>query len=182
LYATNGIFRIWNTSNSDRIVISATGFAPAVDNGIASGSPGQRWTAVYAVAGSINTSDAREKDWRGGLSDDELAAASDLTREIGVYRWLYAIEDKGENARLHVGVLAQQVREVMERHNLDATRYGFFCFDEWGKTSHTDPDGKEMVTPAGDRYSVRYDELTLFMLAAQEQRLAKLENTMYGDK
>lgn len=139
---------------------------PTRNNAITLGGGSNLWSIVYSATGTINTSDAREKDWRGGLSPAELAAAKDLAKEIGVYRWLSAIEEKGDDARLHVGILAQTVQTVMERHGLDAHRYGFFCWDQWEADENK---------PAGDRFGVRYDELAMFVAAAQEQRLAALE-------
>jgi hypothetical protein len=148
---------------------------PEADTAMNLGAGAARWGTLYASNGSINTSDAREKRWRGPLTAEELAAARDLVREIGIFQWLTALEDKGEAARLHVGIRAQTVAEVLTRHGLDAARYGFFCFDEWGESEGFDAKGNVIAIPAGERYSLRPDQLILFMLAAQEQRLTVLE-------
>jgi hypothetical protein len=199
--STGGIgFRILNTSSGStlgRFVQQATnnafagvvgiGFTydpvnscirPETDGSLYLGIASTRWAQIYSTIGTISTSDAREKDWRGDLTKQELAAASDLVKEVGVYRWLAAIKDKGDDARMHIGLLAQQVRKIMKRHKLDAAKYGFFCYDKWDEYPTMGEDGKDYMAPAGDRYSVRYDELTLFMLAAQEQRLQRLEKLL----
>jgi hypothetical protein len=69
----------------------------------------------------------------------------------------------------------------MRKHGLDPYRYGFFCYDKWDEATTilkdaTDTDDAEIeITPAGDRFAVRYDELAMFIAAAQEQRLAAIE-------
>lgn len=42
-----------------------------------------------------------------------------------------AVKKKGDAARIHAGVIAQQVVEAFEKHGLDATRYGLLCYDKW---------------------------------------------------
>jgi hypothetical protein len=42
-------------------------------------------------------------------------------------------------------------------------RYGIVCYDQWD--AELDDDGNE-ITPAGDSYGVRYEELLAFIIAA----------------
>jgi len=174
---------------------SALSWRPAADNVCALGLVGNRWTTVFATTGAINTSDAREKDWRGGLNDAELRAAKGIGKAVGIYRWLDAVEAKGDAARLHAGVTAQTVMAAMEAEGLDPFAYGFVCYDEWEaeEAEEGTPEQPEIVEDgvvtqphqpampglpgraAGNRYGVRYEELAMFILAAQEQRLAALE-------
>jgi hypothetical protein len=159
-------------------IVQAGHLAPAVDNTMAVGGINNRVSVIYAASGTINTSDEREKEWRGALTPAELAAAREISKEIGIYRWLDAIAEKGQAARLHCGVRAQRVIAALEAQGLDPMRYGFICYDEWKATvGGKDKDG--FVTApsgrAGDRYGIRPDELLFFLLAAQEQRLAALE-------
>src|SRR3546814_20492370 len=83
-----------------------------------------------------------------------------------MYRWLDAIAHKGDDARLHAGVLAQEVHDAFIAEGLDGFRYGLLCYDTWDEK--TDPNSGE-VTPAGDRYAIRYDELT----RSEERRVGK---------
>ena len=48
------------------------------------------------------------------------------------------------------------------------SRYAFLCYDRWDG----DADG---VAPAGDRFGIRPDQLSLFLIAAQEARIAAME-------
>lgn len=170
------------SATEHKMVFAADGasFYPLTDNFTSGGLSSNRYSVIYAQTGTINTSDEREKDWRGALTEDELAAAKEIGAAIGVYRWLDAIAEKGEDARLHVGVKTQQVIEIMEAHDLDPTRYGFVCYDEWDAAEAViDPgDPERIIIPAreaGNRYGIRYDELAMFLAAATEQRLAALE-------
>jgi hypothetical protein len=158
--------------------ITVAGIYPGGDNISALGLPSNRWSVVYAVTGTINTSDAREKSWRGELGDAELRAARRIAAEIGLYQWNDAIAEKGaDKARIHVGVRAQAVWAIMADEGLvdpvdkdgvpGRTPYAFLCWDRW--------DGKEDGQAPGDRFGVRTDQLALFVAAAQEVRLTALE-------
>ncbi len=187
-------------SFTERAVLTGTDFYPGADNTMSMGTSSRRWSTIYAGTGMINTSDEIDKDWRGALTTAELAAAKRIASEIGVYRWHAAIAEKGDAARLHVGVIAQQVAAIMVDEGLDPAAYGFFCYDEWDAIPpneaeyvtviDTDPEtGVEttreaLVRPAqpgqeaGNRYGIRPDELLFFICAAQEQRLAALESAL----
>lgn len=164
-------------NNSSFALMAGNAFYPGSDNTNSLGLGSDRWTTVYAATGTINTSDAREKTWRGELNQAELRAAKRIAREIGVYQWNDAVEQKGpDKARLHVGVRAQTVWAVMADEGLvDAigkngkpgkTPYAFLCWDKWAAADDR---------AAGERFGVRVDQLALFIAAAQEQRLAALE-------
>lgn len=160
--------------------------APGMDNAQDFGAPALRWGQIYAANGSINTSDAREKTGPRDLTESELAAAADIARLPCIFRWLHAIEEKGEDARLHCGPTVQAVIATMQSHGLAPFRYGFVCHDEWEETAEQrDPGTDEVMQeyrPAGDRYSLRPSELAHFIMrgvvARQddlERRLAALE-------
>jgi hypothetical protein len=142
------------------------------------GKSGSRWNSVWCATSAMSTSDGREKKWLGGLADDELAAAKDLVKAMGIYQWLASLEAKGEDARLHCGIVAQDVEAIMAKDGLDASRYGFFCYDEWEEETINDIDGNPVTTPAGNRYSIRFPDLLAFMMIGQEQRLTALEERL----
>lgn len=160
---------------------------PGADNSGAVGSGSFRWSVLYAATGTINTSDQREKEWRGGLNEAELRAAKRIAGELGFYRWLDAIAEKGDAARLHFGARAQQVWSIMADEGLvdpivdgipGNTPYAFLCFDQWDYAEAVLDESGNVIAPpreAGDRFGVRVDQLALFLIAGQEQRLAALE-------
>lgn len=95
---------------------------------------------------------------------------------------------KGDGARLHAGVKAQDVIAAFELEGLDPFRYGIICYDEWQeipekKSPILDEDGNEtgefeiiqQYQAAGNRYGIRYDEFWAFVAAGLELRLSKLE-------
>jgi len=169
-----------NTGANNRLVIgSGDGtIRPGADNAQIFGTGSNRWATIYAATGTINTSDAREKTDLIELTDAELRAARKIAARIGIFQWLDAIDEKGEGARAHVGVIAQEVIAAMECEGLDPFRYAFVCYDEWPASKAVKDDDGNVIVPArkaGNRYGIRYDQLAMFLIAAQEARLAALE-------
>lgn len=115
----------------DGLLTIPSGAAPASDGGANFGRANLRWGTYFGVAGAINTSDAREKTPVRSLSDNEISAARQLGIEIGCYQWLTAVAEKGEGARLHIGMTVQRAIEIMSNNGLDPMRYAFICYDEW---------------------------------------------------
>ncbi|OEZ92207.1 hypothetical protein JAB9_47740 [Janthinobacterium sp. HH107] len=159
---------------------------PITDATATFGSSGYRWTNSYFTVSPTITSDAREKDRFRVLTPTEIAAAADLARAIGVYRWKTAIMLKGDGAREHIGPTVQAAIQIMESYGLDPFKYGFICYDSWqgGTIEHAAieaTDDREMqaawteTIPAGDRYAFRYDELNQFIAAGFEARQAAIE-------
>lgn len=156
--------------------------SPGADNGQPLGAAAYRWSVVYAGTGAINTSDARDKTWRGAPSPAEMAAAKRIAAELGFYQWNDAVAEKGEDgARLHFGVRAQAVWAIMADEGLadpvgigadPTSRHAFLCWDRWAE--ERDAEGR-IVRAAGERFGIRPDQLALFLIAAQEARLAALE-------
>lgn len=162
-------------------IYMARDVVPRTDNARSLGSAALAYSVVYARTGTINTSDARLKcDFRD-LSLAEVAAARDLARAIGIYRWRDAVDCKGDAARQHIGPTVQYAIEIMRAHQLDPFGYGFICHDKWEQQIVEHPATEvraawaEVTLEAGDRYAFRYDELAMFIAAGQEARLAALE-------
>lgn len=167
---------------------------PGVDSAVSLGNGSFRWTQLYAKTGAIDTSDEREKTSIVDPDDALMRAWSKVN--FRVFKFKEALERKGEDARLHVGVIAQQVIEAFASEGLDATRYGLLCYDKWedeyedvtvvDQPEVTDEDGNittpevshvehRLVTPAGDRYGIRYEEALALECAYQRWRLAQIE-------
>jgi hypothetical protein len=178
-YATGSKGRLWASDTGRECQMDNQGrWLPAVDGVAELGTNGQRWLSVWSVNSVLQTSDAREKRWRGGLNDNELAASKALAREIGIYQWLRDLETDGENAKLQCGLLAQTVLEVFSANGLDALDYGFIQYDEWPEREDSNPDGDVIVHPGGNRYSIMFPDILAFMMVGQEQRLAALEEKL----
>lgn len=102
---------------------------PFADNTISGGDGSHRFTQIYAATGTINTSDERAKHDIGTIPDEWLDAWGDV--EWSRFRFNDAIFDKGDNARWHVGLIAQRVKDAFSARGIDASGIGLLCFDEW---------------------------------------------------
>ena len=165
---------------------------PTSDNAYALGIGQNRWTQVFAASATINTSDEREKQQIADIPEAVFRAWG----KVNFRQFLFndAVEKKGGAARIHVGVIAQQVAEAFTSEGLDATRYGILCYDEWPEqqeVSHIehivvsegvqDADGnyitppmyedkvivEQEYKPAGGRYGIRYEEALALECAYQ---------------
>ena len=109
---------------------------------------------------------------------------------IRKFRWKSAVAEKDDNsdsdetARIHFGIIAQDLQDAFTAEGLDAHRYGMFCSDTWHQATVTteDEDGNvttsvedfELVEHAPEgatniteitRLSVRYEELLAFIIS-----------------
>jgi hypothetical protein len=141
--------------NND-IVVDAPNFFPLTDNATTCGRASERWSVVYAATGTINTSDEREKQDIADLSETEKRVAVALKGALKKFRFKDAVAAKGDDARIHVGIIAQDVIAAFDAEGLDANRYALLCHDQW-----EDEDGVQR-----DRYGVRYEELLSFIIGA----------------
>ena len=162
------------------------------------GRPSYLWKEVFASTGTINTSDSRCKSSVASASDALLDAVGNIP--IHTFQFTDAVEKKGSDAaRFHVGVIAQEVASAFEAQGLDAARYGLFCHDEWQDEYETvevidqpevlGEDG-EVVTPAvthteqklmtaaGDRYGIRYEELLTLECARLRRELDRIKTAL----
>jgi hypothetical protein len=164
---------------------NAGGVAPGLDNAYTLGLASNRWSVVYAATGAINTSDERTKQDIADLSAAEKRVAVALKGLIKKFRFKDAVQVKGDNARIHVGVIAQEVVAAFQAEGLNANRYGLLCYDKWDDEFEPEyemkiikgDDGedfkvpvatgnKKLVKAAGDAYGVRYDQLLAFIITA----------------
>jgi hypothetical protein len=164
----------WNCRGVSYFGINATVRNYAMDNttftsigndGVPNlGQAGNRWGTVYAAVGTINTSDERDKTELLELSEVEKLVALELKQSIRKYKFTDAVDKKGDAARIHVGIGAQTAIDIFASHGLDAFDYSMICWDEWDDLYNK--EGDKLLTKAGNRYGVRYDELLAFIIAA----------------
>ena len=151
LLNSGSIIALGNSSGQGIFINAAVALAPSVDNTLSLGTSGYRWTTVYATTGTINTSDATQKEQITDLTAAELAVARRIKGLFKTFKFKDAVVAKGDGARIHVGVMAQDVQAAFAAEGLDANRYGIFCSDT-----------VDDVTTLG----VRYEELLAFVIAA----------------
>jgi hypothetical protein len=164
----------FSTGGQAQVVISDSGtLRPATDNSQLLGSSTMRWSQVYAGTATINTSDATLKQDIENLNAAELTVATAIKGLIKKYRFTDAVNAKGDDARIHVGVIAQEVEQAFLDAGLDASRYALFCRDTWYELdgSPFDSEDNEVTadTPGAvekTRLGIRYSELLAFVIAA----------------
>jgi hypothetical protein len=159
LYIANGTgtssvgLAFWDYINTSRIA-PCNGTGAYQDNSIDLGYSGARFDDIYATNGTIQTSDRNEKQDIQALTDAEQRVATACKGLIRRFRWQDAVEEKGDDARLHFGVIAQDLQDAFTAEGLDAGDYGMFISSTW-----EDDDGVEQT-----RLGVRYNELLAFII------------------
>lgn len=177
-----------NTStNTKFLTFGENNLIPSVDAELSFGSAARRGDTAFFSTGTINTSDAREKTEAMPIDEKVLDAVDRI--EVTTWRWLQRVKEKGDNARWHFGPVAQQVKEAFEAEGLNGLDYGVLCYDKWDDEyiDVVNAEGKTtgerlLLTKAGDRWGVRYDQLLFLLNSAlrrkineMEERLRKLE-------
>lgn len=141
----------------------------AARNGIIDlGNAGSKFNDIFATNGTIQTSDESEKQQIASLTDAEITAAKAISALFKTFKWNDSVASKGDAARTHTGVIAQQVEQALTNAGLNAGDYAFFINGTW-----TDDDGVEQSSKG-----IRYAELLSFIGAATEQRLSNIESRL----
>lgn len=170
------------TATEGLVSWEVTRYRPTTDGVISLGSSSYRWSQLYAATTEIGTSDEREKANIASVDEALMRAWGKV--DFKAFQFIDAIEKKGAEARVHVGVIAQQVAEAFASEGLDASRYALFCHDKWEEqpAKYDHETGEEIVPyrPAGDRYGIRYSEALALECAYQRWRLDKLEAKLNG--
>ena len=191
-----------NTFSRAGCAPSANAFIPLSPTGsgtMSLGAPSHLWAQVVATTGEINISDARYKSDFSPFPD----AVLDAWGSVGFtsYRFRDAVARKGDEARVHAGLVAQEVVEAFAKAGFDACRYGVVCHDSWDEVPETrhvervlkqpavaDEAGNVLKvavydeietvspgTPAGERYGLRYTEALCLEAAYQRRRADRME-------
>ena len=137
------------------------------------------------------------------LTSAEITAATAISKLFKTFKWKDRVAEKGDNARTHTGVVAQQVEKAMSDAGLDAGNYSFFISSTWweakvevaaveadesksieAKAAYTRTENYDTkdAAPEGaterNRKGIRYPELLAFIGAATEQRLTSIESRL----
>mgnify|MGYP003650596236 CR=1 FL=1 len=127
------------------------------DNAIDLGGGSFRFEDIFATNGTIQTSDANEKQDIEELTDAEQRVAVAAKGLLRKYRWKDSVAEKGDDARIHFGIIAQDLKAAFKDEGLDAGRYAMFINSEW-----TD----EKTGEQRNRMGIRYNQLLAFIIAA----------------
>ena len=210
-FSTTVIYLAGN-ANGLKIVAPAAGvdaFGPSTTNGsnrdntMDIGWSSNRFDDIFATNGTIQTSDANEKQDVAALTATEMLVAASISGLFKTFRWIDSVADKGDNARTHTGVIAQDVQAAFIAEGLDAGDYALFTSATWWETqtdvaaveadedneieaadAYTRTDTFDTLDEAPDgatertRMGIRYPELLAFVGAYNEQRFASIETRL----
>ena len=137
-------------------------------------------------------SDQRLKQQINQIDDKLLDAWEDVT--LVQFKYNDAVEEKGNQARLHTGYVVQQIDTACKSHNIDISKYGLYCHEEYQERTEevevqqddgTTTKETKVIEPAKEHYSLRYTE-TLVVECAYlrrensrlKERLSKIEKLL----
>lgn len=163
---------------------------------------------MYIVNSPIITSSRQYKRDETPLSEAELRVGLAVYPLIKKFRMKSAYAEKGDAARYHVGIIAEDIQAAFEAEGLDAFAYGILCFEKWDDEyeavyakrnvkrniiideetqqigeviteEYYDTGEKRLITSAGEKLSVRTDELMfLAMQALHQQREREMDSIL----
>lgn len=144
------------------------------------GDSSNKWKSVYAVNGTIQTSDRNRKK-----NIEELGQ-----RYIDLFDRLLPVSfmfNDAESDRVHIGFVSQDVKAAMDEIGLSDLDFAGFCRDvltEWDEETQTEKDVLDKDGNPVYVYSLRYSEfialnskmiqLNRQKIAAQEQEIGEL--------
>lgn len=112
------------------------------------------------------TSDQRLKQQIAQIDNALLDAWQDVT--LCQFKYNDAVNEKGDNARLHTGYVVQQIDSACKSHGVDISEYGLYCHEEYPEETEEveaeQADGtkvkeKKVIREASEHYSLRYTEV-----------------------
>ena len=142
-------------SGQDRIQPEST-TGGARDAAIDIGGSSTRFKDLYRSGSTYSTSDRNKKQDIRDLTDAEARVAVVAKSSLKAFRYIDTVEAEGDDANIHFGIIAQDLKAAFEAEGLNADSYQVL------KTStYTDDDGVEQTT-----YSVCYENLLAFIISA----------------
>jgi fibronectin-binding autotransporter adhesin len=130
------VFGVAGTATTPTKIVQITsgGISPYNSNSVSCGSSGNLWTAVYAINGSIQTSDERAK-----MNINDSPVGKDLIMRLKSRQWYYKNNIALNVNRLHHGFVYQEIKAIEQElgHN-----YGFLYEADT-------PDGSHGINYAG---------------------------------
>ena len=161
----------FGTGSTERMRLDASGILqkngdnatariiPETDGAGYIGESSHRWNALFAVVGTIQTSDVREKT---NIKTTQLGL--DFVNDLNPvsYKWIKNERlDSTKDERNHQGLIAQEVAKTLEKHGIDKNDFGGLDIQ---KTDKYD-----------DFHGMSYDQLLAPMIKAIQELTAKVE-------
>lgn len=187
---SNSAIRLYGGSSSNCVAIVSDRMRANANDQKYLGDSSNRWKAVYAVNGTIQTSDRNQKTDISEIDQKYIDLFDRLTPVT------FKFSDK-KHDRVHVGFIAQDVKTVMDELDISPEEFAAYCRDEKIETKiveevMTDEKGNEYTTksekdvPVLDEngnpiylYSLRYTEfiaLNTRMIQENRRKIAEQQN------
>lgn len=160
-------------NNSVELVLGSTAFRPATNGTRDLGNVNFRWQQLYAATTTIATSDATTKQDVEEISEAEARVALVCKGLMRKFRFIDAVEKKGEDARIHFGIMAQDLQAAFADEGLDAARYAMFCSDTWFE--------EDIVIPARDAVEEVLDDEGNVTTEARDAVAETTQRKVYED-
>ncbi len=126
------------------------------DGQIDFGTSAYRFQDIYRSGSTYSTSDRNKKQDIRDLTDAEARVATVAKGSLKAFRYIDSVEAEGDEANIHFGIIAQDLKAAFEAEGLNANDYQVFK-----TTTYTDDDGVEQTT-----YSICYENLLAFIITA----------------
>jgi len=150
-------------------VIPTDGNGDPRDDAVDMGGSSSRFDDIYATNGTIQTSDQNEKQQIAALTDAEITAAKAISTLFKTFKWNSAVTEKGDAARTHAGVIAQDVEAAMTAAGLDAGDYAFFISSTWWET--------QTEVPAVEAVEAVYEDVVIPAVLDEDGNEVEAERT-----
>jgi hypothetical protein len=157
---------------------TSTSFRPGVHASYDLGVTGTfAWNNVYAN-GVIGPSDERLKSEIAEIDDAALRAWGRLNHKQ--FKFNDSVDKKGSNARTHIGLIAQEIKQAFESEGVDPFKYGILCYNEWADIFEEIKDENGSVIEviqtqtAGSEYSIRHQEAAYLEAAYQRKMIQEI--------
>ncbi|WPO20853.1 right-handed parallel beta-helix repeat-containing protein [Raoultella ornithinolytica] len=186
-------WQIYNGQLNQPFSVNVNGPYPGADVTYTLGTEAARWYKIFAqiigsplvpvtdiyVQNDIHvTSDETWKNILGNISGNEAFLTAWGTLSYKIFQMKSAVADKGDDARIHAGLIAQDVIQALTDAGLDWTRYGLVTLEQWDDQDEELDDYGVVVkaaVAAGQKYSLRMAECQAVEAAYQRWRIDKIE-------
>ena len=160
---TNGGFiYIEPQSSGNGLTFLNTSVSPCTSNGGVSdnfldlGTSSRRFKDLYRSGSTYSTSDRNMKQDIRDLTDAERNVAVAAKGLLKAFRFIDRVEEAGDSASIHFGIIAQDLAAAFTAEGLDPNDYQVYK-----SATTTDEDGNEQT-----RLNVCYENLLAFIIAA----------------
>ena len=147
-------------------------FSPYPDNTISLGTSSNRYSTVYAGSGTIQTSDENYKEDIKDIPIELINAFDCLSPKV--FKFKESVELKGNEARYHMGYIAQELEQILIDKGLKPSDYAIWCKDEIIEYSENE-EGVITGVPTGTyKQSLRYSDFISLMHASNNRKFNDL--------